>query len=147
MNLWMCACMSHLTLFSSLEIYWMPLFFFIWLIHPVNGCYQFWYRSEVHEKMNCIRCQIYHETPQSIAEEDSNISTHKSGESAQETSDIGGFAEIAGCLQKLKSSEKQVGIIYILVITDTNSLLFCHFITVWRHFLFSGRDTSRRGFR
>lgn len=66
-------------------------------------------RSEVHEKMNCIRCQIYHETHQSIAEEDSNISTHKSGESAQETSDIGGFAELAGCLQKLKSSEKQVG--------------------------------------
>lgn len=106
----------------------------------------------MHEKMNCIRCQIYHETPQSITEEDSNISTHKSGEhksgeSAQETSDIGGFAEIAGCLQKLKSSEKQVGIIYILVVTDTNSLLLCHFITVWRHFLFSGRDTSRRGFK
>lgn len=92
--------------------------------------------------MNCIRCQIYHETPQSIAEEDSNIS-----ESAQETSDIGGFAEIAGCLQKLKSSEKQVGIIYIFVVTDTNSLLLCHFITVWRHFLFSGWDTSRRGFK
>lgn len=88
----------------------------------------------MHEKMNCIRCQIYHETPQSIAEEDSNISTHKSGESAQETSDIGGFAEIAGCLQKLKSSEKQVGIIYIFVVTDTNSLLLCHFINCMETF-------------
>ncbi|XP_050365140.1 protein CHROMATIN REMODELING 25 [Argentina anserina] len=61
-------------------------------------------RSDVHEKMNCIRCQTYHDTPQSITEGDINQSTHESGES-----DIGGFAEITGCLQKLKSSEKQIG--------------------------------------
>ncbi|KAM5549273.1 hypothetical protein ABKV19_000607 [Rosa sericea] len=66
-------------------------------------------RSDVHEKMNCNRCQTYHDTPQSTAEGDINQSTYKSSESAPEISDIGGFAEITGCLQKLKSSEKQIG--------------------------------------
>ncbi|KAL6218807.1 hypothetical protein ACLB2K_012016 [Fragaria x ananassa] len=66
-------------------------------------------RSDVHEKMNCIRCQTYHDTPQSLAEGDINQSTHNSSEFSPEISDIGGFAEIAGCLQRLKSSEKQIG--------------------------------------
>ncbi|PKI55553.1 hypothetical protein CRG98_024053 [Punica granatum] len=46
-------------------------------------------RSEIHEKMNCLRCQNTDDT---------------------ENWDIGSFAEIAGCFHKLKSSEKQVGI-------------------------------------
>ncbi|KAF4374022.1 hypothetical protein F8388_007928 [Cannabis sativa] len=61
-------------------------------------------RSEIHEKMNCIRCQSEDNMP-----ETENKSMNKSRESDQDTSDIGGFAEIAGCLDKLKSSEKQVG--------------------------------------
>lgn len=66
-------------------------------------------RSEIHEKMNCIRCQNYNERPESVDEGDGNQSANISGQSDQETSDIGGFAQIAGCLNKLKSSEKQVG--------------------------------------
>ena len=73
----------------------------------------------MHEKMNCIRCQTYHDTLQSIAEGDINQSTQESNESAPEFTDIGGFAEIAGCLQKLKSSEKQVRNIFLLVIIGT----------------------------
>ncbi|XP_030486495.2 protein CHROMATIN REMODELING 25 [Cannabis sativa] len=61
-------------------------------------------RSEIHEKMNCIRCQSDDNMP-----ETENKSMNRSCESDQDTSDIGGFAEIAGCLDKLKSSEKQVG--------------------------------------
>lgn len=104
---------------------------FMPVVHPVNGFYKFFYRSDVHEKMNCIRCQTYHDTPQSLAEGDINQSTHNSSEFSPEISDIGGFAEIAGCLQRLKSSEKQVGDIYFIVVIVhryyTNSLLLFHF--------------------
>ncbi|XP_062091450.1 protein CHROMATIN REMODELING 25 isoform X2 [Humulus lupulus] len=61
-------------------------------------------RSEIHEKMNCIRCQSDDDRP-----EIENKLMNRSCESDQDSSDIGGFAEIAGCLEKLKSSEKQVG--------------------------------------
>ena len=66
------------------------------------------HRSEIHEKMNCIRCQSDDNMPE-IEKRDVNQSMNRSCESDQCTSDIGGFAEIAGCLDKLKSSEKQVG--------------------------------------
>ncbi|PQQ10890.1 protein CHROMATIN REMODELING 25 [Prunus yedoensis var. nudiflora] len=66
-------------------------------------------RSEVHEKMNCIRCQNSNDAHRSIAEGDANQPTNESGQSGHEISDIGGFAEMAGCLHELKSSEKQVG--------------------------------------
>ncbi|BFG41805.1 hypothetical protein CerSpe_280790 [Prunus speciosa] len=66
-------------------------------------------RSEVHEKMNCIRCQNSNDTHRSVAEGDANQPTNESGQSGHEISDIGGFAEMAGCLHELKSSEKQVG--------------------------------------
>lgn len=54
-------------------------------------------RSEIHEKMNCTRCHKFGDVPDSIDEED------------REAIDIGGFAGISGCLDKLKSSERQVG--------------------------------------
>jgi DNA repair and recombination RAD54-like protein len=73
--------------------------------------------------MNCIRCQNYNDMPESIEEEDGNQSTNISSQSAQETSDIGGFAEISGCLHKLKSSEKQVVHIYSVDITASNFVL------------------------
>ncbi|KAK7405812.1 hypothetical protein VNO78_07422 [Psophocarpus tetragonolobus] len=61
-------------------------------------------KSEIHEKMRCNRCQTFNGSPNTDAQ-----STIRDSESDEETSDIGGFAEIAGCLQNLKRSEKQVG--------------------------------------
>ncbi|KAG5061732.1 hypothetical protein JHK87_002761 [Glycine soja] len=60
--------------------------------------------SEIHENMQCSRCQTF-DGPRSTEAQ----STITDSESDEETSDIGGFAEIAGCLQNLKRSEKQVG--------------------------------------
>lgn len=54
-------------------------------------------RSEIHEKMNCNRCQNY----------EMQVDASPSSQSDEE--DIGGFASVSGCLHKLKSSEKQVG--------------------------------------
>ncbi|KAK7308778.1 hypothetical protein RJT34_05004 [Clitoria ternatea] len=61
-------------------------------------------KSEIHEKMRCRRCHKYDGSESTDAQ-----STIIDSESDEETSDIGGFAEIAGCLQNLKRSEKQVG--------------------------------------
>ncbi|XP_031260342.1 protein CHROMATIN REMODELING 25 [Pistacia vera] len=66
-------------------------------------------RSEIHENMNCIRCQNYEDGPESIGEGDENEAGHGKFQSDEDIPDIGGFAGIAGCLHKLKSSEKQVG--------------------------------------
>ncbi|CAJ1924287.1 unnamed protein product [Sphenostylis stenocarpa] len=60
-------------------------------------------KSDIHEKMQCNRCQT-HGGPRST---DAQLTSDS--EPGEETSDIGGFAEIAGCLQNLKRSEKQVG--------------------------------------
>ncbi|XP_027912240.1 protein CHROMATIN REMODELING 25 [Vigna unguiculata] len=60
-------------------------------------------KSEIHEKMQCSRCET-HGGPQST-----DAQSTADNESGEETSDIGGFAEIAGCLQNLKRSEMQVG--------------------------------------
>ncbi|MED6217763.1 DNA-dependent ATPase protein rad54 [Stylosanthes scabra] len=61
-------------------------------------------KSEIHEQMCCTRCQTS-DTPQTTEKE----YAAPDGESDEETSDIGGFAKIAGCLEKLTRSEKQVG--------------------------------------
>ncbi|RVW61196.1 Protein chromatin remodeling 25 [Vitis vinifera] len=67
-------------------------------------------RSEIHEKMNCNRCQNYDERPESVREEDGFESKNEGCQSYQmDCDDIGGFAGITGCLHKLKRSEKQVG--------------------------------------
>ncbi|KAL7002808.1 DNA-dependent ATPase protein rad54 [Sarracenia purpurea var. burkii] len=67
--------------------------------------------SEIHEKMSCIRCQNYNvvvdEKIDKVNEVDNITSINEGCESDEE--DIGGFASIAGCVQKLQSSEKQVG--------------------------------------
>ncbi|EXC17352.1 DNA repair protein rhp54 [Morus notabilis] len=65
-------------------------------------------RSEIHDKMNCIRCQSDDDRPE-IEKRDRDQIMHGSCQADQDTSDIGGFAEIAGCLDKLKRSEKQMG--------------------------------------
>lgn len=91
-------------------------------------------RSEVHEKMNCIRCQNSNDTNRSIAEGDANQPTNESGQSGHEISDIGGFAEMSGCLHELKSSEKQVGHIFLWDVIDSLSLLTCKLISLF--FLF-----------
>ncbi|XP_057763471.1 protein CHROMATIN REMODELING 25 isoform X1 [Arachis stenosperma] len=61
-------------------------------------------KSEIHEKMCCTRCQT-DDAPQTTEKKYAAPDC----ESDEETTDIGGFAEIAGCLEKLKRSEKQVG--------------------------------------
>ncbi|PPS05376.1 hypothetical protein GOBAR_AA15296 [Gossypium barbadense] len=64
-------------------------------------------RSEIHGKMNCNRCK--NDGSENIGEQERCESENGSYGSDQEVFDIGGFAGIAGCLDKLKSSEKQVG--------------------------------------
>ncbi|XWS54814.1 hypothetical protein CRYUN_Cryun10bG0121500 [Craigia yunnanensis] len=66
-------------------------------------------RSEIHEKMNCNHCENYDTGFENIGEQKECESENGSFGSDQEVFDIGGFAGIAGCLDKLKSSEKQVG--------------------------------------
>ncbi|KAJ0981511.1 hypothetical protein J5N97_009766 [Dioscorea zingiberensis] len=69
-------------------------------------------RSEIHENMNCNRCKI-----NNIVQENNILNESKTAEDTDSTDegqlnqlvDIGGFAEIAGCLHKLRSSEKQLG--------------------------------------
>lgn len=63
-------------------------------------------RSEIHEKMNCIRCQHIDDTETTG---DSRDSALDQSASSTDTSDIGSFAETAKCLHKLKVSEKQIG--------------------------------------
>ncbi|XP_058778584.1 protein CHROMATIN REMODELING 25-like [Vicia villosa] len=62
-------------------------------------------KSEIHENMRCSRCQTY-DGPQDTDVLSTMINCEGDDE---ETSDIGGFAEISGCLGNLKRSEKQVG--------------------------------------
>lgn len=64
-------------------------------------------RSEIHVKMNCARCLFSDGELEGIGDVDE--STYENCMPNQEVFDIGGFAAIAGCLDKLKSSEKQVG--------------------------------------
>ncbi|XP_071716163.1 protein CHROMATIN REMODELING 25 [Rutidosis leptorrhynchoides] len=65
-------------------------------------------KSEIHEKMNCTRCQ---NSGGRAAEEiaDASIDEFLDEGSHSDEEDIGGFAGISGCLHNLKSSEKQVG--------------------------------------
>lgn len=63
-------------------------------------------RSEIHEKMNCNRCK--NDGSENIGEQERCEPENGSSVSDEEVSDIGGFAGIAGCLDKLKGSEKQV---------------------------------------
>lgn len=58
--------------------------------------------------MNCNRCENYDTGPENIGEQEQYDSKNGSSASDQEVFDIGGFAGLAGCLDKLKSSEKQV---------------------------------------
>ncbi|XP_039015283.1 LOW QUALITY PROTEIN: protein CHROMATIN REMODELING 25-like [Hibiscus syriacus] len=66
-------------------------------------------RSEIHEKMNCNRCNNYDNGLENMGEQVECESENGNSGSDQEVFDIGGFAGIAGCLDKLKGSEKQVG--------------------------------------
>lgn len=60
-------------------------------------------RSEVHEKMCCNRCR------EQELMSDSGVASECMNEGCQnDEEDIGGFAAIAGCLEILKSHEKQV---------------------------------------
>uniref|UniRef100_A0A803LNT7 Uncharacterized protein n=1 Tax=Chenopodium quinoa TaxID=63459 RepID=A0A803LNT7_CHEQI len=71
--------------------------------------------SEIHEKMDCVRCRISDTTDtiqngmlKNRVEVDCIESNSEGYQSGQNADDIGGFAEISG-LHMLKSSQKQVG--------------------------------------
>ena len=56
--------------------------------------------------MNCARCVFHNDGLESIIDKDG--SENRICQSDEEWSDIGGFAKIAGILNELKSSERQV---------------------------------------
>ncbi|KAL8151353.1 hypothetical protein V2J09_021161 [Rumex salicifolius] len=64
-------------------------------------------RSEIHEKMHCVRCS--QNENEFIKEEDGVEYMEGASVRGQEKDDIGGFAELAGCLHSLKDSERQIG--------------------------------------
>ncbi|KAK1288717.1 DNA repair and recombination protein RAD54 [Acorus calamus] len=71
-------------------------------------------RSEIHENMYCIRCKTNSlktgEDPEVKTELDNeSIPTNCVHQEDQILNDVGGFADLAGCLHSLKSSEKQIG--------------------------------------
>ncbi|KAJ4817595.1 DNA repair and recombination protein RAD54-like [Rhynchospora pubera] len=59
-------------------------------------------RSEIHENIKCTRCQDDNNIEEGDYSESDTITMSGDG-------DIGGFAEISGCLHKLKRYEKQIG--------------------------------------
>lgn len=63
-------------------------------------------QSEIHENMNCTRCEA-NSINSGVGLENLKVASNDQG--SKITEDIGGFAEIAGCLNKLKASEKQIG--------------------------------------
>ncbi|MCL7039607.1 hypothetical protein MKW94_008298 [Papaver nudicaule] len=63
-------------------------------------------RSEIHENMKCCRCKTC-ESEDNAPEVAGEV--EEGATSQDDQGDIGGFQEISGCLDKLKSSEKQLG--------------------------------------
>ncbi|KAL2937016.1 Protein CHROMATIN REMODELING 25 [Bienertia sinuspersici] len=68
-------------------------------------------RSAIHEKMNCVRCResdsIQHGMCENTMEVNSLDPVSEDYQSGEIAADIGGFAEISGCLHLLKNSQKQ----------------------------------------
>ncbi|XVE66850.1 hypothetical protein DITRI_Ditri08aG0113000 [Diplodiscus trichospermus] len=64
-------------------------------------------RSEIHEKMTCNHCENCDTESENVRDQEKCESENGSSGSDQEVFDISGFAGIAGCLDKLKTSEKQ----------------------------------------
>ena len=62
--------------------------------------------------MNCNHCENYDTESENIREQEECESENGSSGYDQEVFDIGGFAGIAGCLDKLKRSEKQVWLLF-----------------------------------
>lgn len=61
-------------------------------------------RSEIHEKMSCDRCQ----PDAGMPDDNTKAEFHTQGHQPDQE-DIGGFADVAGCMHTLQSSEKQIG--------------------------------------
>ncbi|XP_049935835.1 DNA repair and recombination protein RAD54 isoform X2 [Nymphaea colorata] len=71
-------------------------------------------RSEIHENMNCARCNTNNmQVEDGIKSLTQYVFERRVAEDVchtdQPDADIGGFAKIAGCLEELKNSEKQLG--------------------------------------
>ncbi|GAB2294808.1 DNA-dependent ATPase protein rad54 [Dionaea muscipula] len=68
-------------------------------------------RSEIHEKMNCIRCRnnVLLGDFHAPVEQFEALATTGNCQSEQEDIVTGGSAEVGGCLDRLGSSERQVG--------------------------------------
>jgi len=69
------------------------------------------YRSEIHEKMNCTRCRNNDTIELGMVgttKEANGVESVSEKGRFEQFNDIGGFAEISGCLHQLKSSERQV---------------------------------------
>lgn len=109
------------------------------------------HRSEIHENMNCTRCKTDNlmsvdSDGNEIEPNDDKYSTEEGYQANQVADDIGRFAEIAGCLHKLKSSEKQVGICcqssstYGLIYVFATILSYMYFF-----FLYTARSPIWRG--
>lgn len=75
------------------------------VFHIYFNCCQ--YRSEIHEKMSCNRCQR-----DAVMPDDNPIADFNTQGLQPDQEDIGGFAGVAGCLHALRSSEKQVGLYF-----------------------------------
>ncbi|KAF3782555.1 CHROMATIN REMODELING 25 protein [Nymphaea thermarum] len=71
-------------------------------------------RSEIHENMNCARCNTnYMQVEDGMKSVKEYVFERRVAEDEchtdQQDVDIGGFAKVARCLEKLKNSEKQLG--------------------------------------
>lgn len=89
-------------------------------------------RSEIHENMNCNRCKMTDVVQGNSILDESMIAENKDttdkGQLNQQVDDIGGFAQIAGCLHKLKSSEKQVCLLSFVFCACHESISWSYFV-------------------
>lgn len=70
-------------------------------------------KSEIHDNMNCARCKandlVEDENNNNLDGSNGNYPSNEGSQAKHSVDDIGGFAELAGCLHKLRSSERQIG--------------------------------------
>lgn len=80
--------------------------------------------------MKCTRCERENLTVTDDMDDLSEIIGGKDSITGGHHNDVGGFAEITGCLHKLKNSEKQV-ISYIIICNNSNDAHSFRFAAVF----------------